>query len=173
MKTFRLLCLLCITTLVSCSGSDDSSSGNDLPNNSFYKITVDGNVYESDQITSALGTYAVATDEDTGNEIKATLLQVNDDEIFLTIQAHRIDGNVQPLSNEQESNDSFILVAINDVGYYSDSGTVTILEDNPYQGDPNAGLTETLMEFSGVFVNANDENDVKNISGKAYVKKIY
>lgn len=172
MKTLKLIYLLCVATIFSCSSSDDSSSQR-LPNNSYYKITVDGTTFESNQLTSALGTFVVTTDENTGEELKATLLQLNDDEILLSIQAHKVNGNMQPLSNEQETNDSFILISINEVGYYSNSGTVTILEENHYQENTEGGLAEVLMEFSGVFVNANDENDIKNVTGKAFVKRFY
>lgn len=172
MKTVKLICLLCIATLLSCSSGDD---GNDTttPDTSYYKITVDGTVYENDELTSALGTFVEFTTEDTGDNLASTVLQVYDNEIFITIQAQEINGTTQPLSNEQDSYDSFILISLNDIGYYSDSGTVTIVQNNQYQVENSAGLTETLMEFSGVFINANDESDVKNISGKAFVKRLY
>lgn len=171
---FRLLCaVLLIHTGTSCSDSNDTTVHTQTGNTSYYKINSGHSTYNSKTLTSALGVFVATTDGTTGEQLRLTTLQVEDEQVVLLIQAREVNGHIMPLSNQQESNNSFISVAIDGIGYYATSGSITIKENNPYQTHNNGGMTETLMEFSGTFINVNDENDTQNISGEAYVKKLY
>lgn len=170
---FKFLSLFIgLTLIVSCSSSDDLDDSPLSTKDSYYEITIDGTKYENNTVSTSSATIVKGTDQESQRNFYTIFAYVEDEEVKINAFPVKIDGELKPFGRSEDEN-SAVVVTLNNKVYTSKSGAITIKKDAPYStvnsGTDQVGKTETLLEFSGTFI---DSNEVEvSISGTLYVAK--
>lgn len=170
----KKLAILLFATVVAFSCSKNENPEEGLQNSSNYKISVNGQTYENQNITETSARFTEGTDITTGKKFYTVAINIKGDTVQITAVPYVSEGVLLPISDNTNGQTSSMIIFINNKMYIGYSGTITIKKDNRYNemaigGGAKTGNNEILVEFSGVFLDL--EANETPISGSFYVAK--